>query len=49
MLGWDTYALFGPGATWTVTAGPLLSSGSPVIDSTDRLTAAITPLLLGAP
>jgi hypothetical protein len=42
---WDTYLLFGPDAQWTTIPGPLIGSGSPVIDLADQLKQQIQPLL----
>jgi hypothetical protein len=42
---WDAYALFGPDARWTTALTAPLSSGSPVIRTSDELAAAIGPLL----
>ena len=42
---WDTYLLFGPGATWASRPTPLRSSGSPVADQIDVLSRALGPLL----
>jgi hypothetical protein len=42
---WDTYLLFGPSARWTTQPGPLIGSGSPVIDQADALARSIAPLL----
>jgi hypothetical protein len=42
---WDTYLLFGPGATWTSQPTPLRSSGGPVDDQIDALRQAVSPLL----
>jgi hypothetical protein len=46
---WDTYALFGPDARWEGTLSPPLSSGSTIIRNSDRLAAAIAPLLGSGP
>jgi hypothetical protein len=45
---WDAYTLFGPDARWTTMLAAPLSSGSPVIGSSDQLAAAIGPLLTAA-
>ena len=42
---WDAYFLYGPGATWATEPGPLASSGGTVIGESERLDAAIRPLL----
>ena len=42
---WDAFWLFGPKATWDASPGPLLASGSPVVDAADDLRRAIDPLL----
>ena len=41
---WDTYLLYGPGATWTNQPAPLRSSGGPVDDQIDALTEAFNQL-----
>jgi hypothetical protein len=41
---WDSYLLYGPGATWTSQPAPLRSSGSPVDDQIDALTQAFNQL-----
>jgi hypothetical protein len=46
-ITWDAYFLYGPGARWTETPGPLLSSGGPVIGSSDELRSALQPFLTG--
>jgi hypothetical protein len=46
---WDAYLLFGPTATWPAAPHPLVSSGSTVIDSHDRLQAGILPFLTPNP
>ena len=42
---WDSYLLYGPGATWTSHPTPLRSSGAPVFDRTEELSQALNPLL----
>jgi hypothetical protein len=41
---WDSYLLYGPGATWTSQPAPLRSSGGPVDDQIDALTQAFNQL-----
>jgi hypothetical protein len=45
----DSYFLYGPGARWASTPGPLVSSGSSVIGRASDLKAAITALLASTP
>ncbi len=42
---WDAYFLYGPYARWDALPGPLVSSGGPVIGSTDQLRQSLDPLL----
>lgn len=42
---WDAYFLYGPDARWSDAPGPVLSSGGPVIGSSDELAAAVRPFL----
>jgi hypothetical protein len=44
-ITWDAYFLYGPDARWTQTPGPQLSSGGPVIGSSDDLRSALEPFL----
>jgi hypothetical protein len=44
---WDAYFLYGPGARWDQSPGPLVSSGGPVIGSAGDLMTAIRPFLSG--
>ncbi len=43
---WDTYLLFGPGATWTSQPGPLSSSGGPVDHQIEQLRRSLFLLLV---
>jgi hypothetical protein len=45
---WDVYYLYGPNATWSSVAGPLVSSGGTVIGESSALKRAITSLLAPA-
>jgi hypothetical protein len=42
---WDAFFLYGPSARWTATPGPLDSGGGTVIGESEKLDAAISPLL----
>jgi hypothetical protein len=42
---WDAFLLFGPHAQWRSQPGPLLASGSTVIQTKDVLARALAPLL----
>jgi hypothetical protein len=44
-IEWDVYFLYGPDARWTDVPGPQLSSGGPVIGSSEDLGSAVRPLL----
>ena len=46
-VDWDAYFLYGPAARWSDTPGPMLSSGGPVLGSSDQLATAIRPFLSG--
>jgi hypothetical protein len=42
---WDAFFLYGPSARWGSTPGPLVAGGGTVIGESERLQAAIRPLL----
>jgi hypothetical protein len=41
---WDAYYLYGPDSRWDQAPGPLLASGSDIIDNTDRLKSGVASL-----
>lgn len=44
-IDWDIYFLYGPGAHWGDTPGPLVSSGGSVIGASAQLRNAVQPYL----
>ena len=43
---WDAFFLYGPAAKWSTKPGPLVSGGGTVIGESEKLQAAIRPLLI---
>lgn len=44
-VSWDAYYLFAPNATWGTTPPQILSAGSSIIETRDRLRRSVEPLL----
>jgi hypothetical protein len=45
-VAWDLFYLFGPDAHWGERPDPLVACGGPVIEKSEKLAAAIRPLLV---